>query len=81
MRLVHITQSPPNLSQFTVLVKSISWSAERPLSDTVKSFFTKYHASSYLSHQMIYRVGKVQKLMVRDVLLPFSSLMCSSVSC
>ncbi|ONK64886.1 uncharacterized protein A4U43_C07F31100 [Asparagus officinalis] len=63
MRLIHITQSPPSPCHFTVLVRSIPWSDERSLSDTVKSFFMKYHASGYLSHQMIYRVGKVQKLM------------------
>lgn len=68
MRLVHITRSAPNPSHFTVLVRSIPYSIEGSLSDSVKSFFTKYHASSYLSHQMIYRVGKVQTLLVRDML-------------
>ncbi|XP_020256358.1 CSC1-like protein RXW8 isoform X5 [Asparagus officinalis] len=63
MRLIHITQSSPNPSHFTVLVRSIPWPEEGSLSDVVHNFFTKYHASSYLSHQMIYRVGKVQKLM------------------
>ncbi|XP_020256355.1 CSC1-like protein RXW8 isoform X2 [Asparagus officinalis] len=58
MRLIHITQSSPNPSHFTVLVRSIPWPEEGSLSDVVHNFFTKYHASSYLSHQMIYRVGK-----------------------
>ncbi|XP_020092492.1 CSC1-like protein RXW8 isoform X1 [Ananas comosus] len=63
MRLFHINQSPPNPSHFTVLVRGIPKSTEVPLSDTVKNFFTKYHGSSYLSHQMVYKVGKVQKIM------------------
>lgn len=63
MRLVHITRSSPNPSHFTVLVRSIPYSIEGSLSDSVKNFFTKYHASSYLSHQMICRVGKVQTVL------------------
>ncbi|KAJ6847081.1 CSC1-like protein RXW8 isoform X1 [Iris pallida] len=63
MRLIHITRSPPSPSHFTVLVRAIPWSVEEPYDDAVKNFFSKYHASTYLSHQMIYRVGKVQKLM------------------
>lgn len=80
MRLVHITQSPPNPSHYTVLVRSIPRSAEGSLSDTVKSFFMKYHASSYLSHQMVYRVGKVQRIMVRDLFCRFSSLLSFTTS-
>ncbi|XP_077233942.1 hyperosmolality-gated Ca2+ permeable channel 2.1-like [Tasmannia lanceolata] len=63
MRLAHITGSPPNPSHFSVLVRAIPWSTEETFSDSVEKFFTNYHASSYLSHQMIYRTGKVQKLM------------------
>lgn len=65
MRLEHITQSPPNPSHFTVLVRAIPQSSQESYSDLVKFFFTNYHASSYLSHQMVYRSGRVQKLMVR----------------
>ncbi|KAG1348132.1 CSC1-like protein RXW8 [Cocos nucifera] len=63
MRLVYFTRSLPNPSHFTVLVRGIPKSTEEPFTDTVKNFFTKYHGSSYLSHQMVYRVGKVQKIM------------------
>lgn len=63
MRLEHITQSPPNPSHFTVLVRAIPQSSQESYSDLVKKFFTNYHASSYLSHQMVYRSGRVQKLM------------------
>ncbi|GAV58004.1 DUF221 domain-containing protein/RSN1_TM domain-containing protein [Cephalotus follicularis] len=63
MRLSHITRSAPNPSHFTVLVRSIPWSQEESYSETVKKFFTNYYASSYMSHQMVYRSGTVQKLM------------------
>lgn len=65
MRLIYITRSQMNPAHFTVLVRSIPWSAEEPYSETVRKFFTNYHASGYLSHQMIYRSGTVQKLLVR----------------
>lgn len=67
LRQFYITRSLPNPSQFTVLVRGIPKSTEEPLTDTVKSFFTRYHGPSYLSHQMIYRVGKVQKIMVYNL--------------
>ncbi|XP_034215310.1 CSC1-like protein RXW8 isoform X4 [Prunus dulcis] len=63
MRLAHITASSSNPSYFTVVVRAIPWSAEESYSDSVRKFFTKYHSSSYLSHQMVYRSGKIQKLM------------------
>ncbi|KAK9166074.1 hypothetical protein Scep_001265 [Stephania cephalantha] len=63
LRLTHITKSSPNPSHFTILVRSIPWSAEESYSDSVKKFFMNYHASSYLSHQMVYRSGTIQKLM------------------
>ncbi|XP_072988247.1 CSC1-like protein RXW8 isoform X4 [Typha latifolia] len=63
MRLVHVTRSPLSPSHFTVLVRGIPKSTEQPFHDAVQTFFTKYHASSYLSHQMVYKVGKVQKIM------------------
>ncbi|KAI3925558.1 hypothetical protein MKW92_027537 [Papaver armeniacum] len=61
----HFAKAPskPNPSHFTVLVRSIPWSPGKTYSDTVTDFFTNYYASSYLSHQMVYRSGTVQKLM------------------
>lgn len=61
----HFAKAPPkpNPSHFTVLVRSIPWSSGKTYSDTVTDFFTNYYASSYLSHQMVYRSGTVQKLM------------------
>lgn len=63
LRLLHITRSAPSPSHFTVLVRSIPKSIEEGFDDSVKNFFIKYHASSYLTHQIIYRVGKVHKIM------------------
>ncbi|CAN6450679.1 unnamed protein product [Victoria cruziana] len=63
LRLAHLIGSPPNPSHFTVLVRAIPRCTEETLSDAVKNFFTNYHPTSYLTHQMIYRTGKVEKLM------------------
>ncbi|KAL6215359.1 hypothetical protein ACLB2K_014790 [Fragaria x ananassa] len=63
MRLAHITGSHLNPSQFTVVVRAIPWSQEETYSDSVRKFFMRNYESSYLSHQMVYRSGKVQKLM------------------
>ncbi|XP_057424132.1 CSC1-like protein RXW8 isoform X2 [Lotus japonicus] len=62
LRLLHIIGSPPNPSHFSILVRSIPWSSEESYCETVKKFFSYYHASTYLSHQMIYKSGTVQKL-------------------
>lgn len=62
-RLAYITGSPPNPSHFTVLVRAVPWSSEQSYSESVKEFFMKYYASSYLSHQMVHRSSRVQKLM------------------
>ncbi|XP_015575719.2 CSC1-like protein RXW8 isoform X2 [Ricinus communis] len=64
MRLAHITKSSLNASHFTILVRSVPWSPGESYSETVKKFFANYYASSYLSHQMVYKRGLIQKLMV-----------------
>ncbi|KAF3447485.1 hypothetical protein FNV43_RR12671 [Rhamnella rubrinervis] len=63
MRLIHLTESPPNPSHFTVLVRAIPWSPEESYSNLVEKFFMNYHALGYLSHKMVHRSGTVQKLM------------------
>ncbi|XVF36475.1 hypothetical protein REPUB_Repub19eG0061700 [Reevesia pubescens] len=63
MRLAHITGSPPNPSHFSVLVRGIPWSPDHSYSNSVQKFFSTYYPSSYLSHQMVYRAGTVDKLM------------------
>ncbi|KAM0911113.1 hypothetical protein ACQ4PT_013706 [Festuca glaucescens] len=60
-RLAHITGSTPNPGHFAVLVRSIPKSGNELLDDTIRNFFVNYHGASYLSHQMIYRKGKLQK--------------------
>ncbi|XP_009619283.1 hyperosmolality-gated Ca2+ permeable channel 2.1-like [Nicotiana tabacum] len=62
MRLAYFTSSVSNPSYFTVLVRAIPWSREESYSGTVTRFFTNFYASSYLSHQIVYRSGSVQKL-------------------
>ncbi|KAL5988321.1 hypothetical protein ACLOJK_036084 [Asimina triloba] len=63
---------------FTVLVRGIPRCPS--YSDAVKNFFMNYHASSYLSHQMIYRTGKVHKLMDNAERM-YKRLVCSTPSC
>ncbi|KAL6637150.1 hypothetical protein ACP70R_024722 [Stipagrostis hirtigluma subsp. patula] len=62
LRLHHLSQATSNPSYFTVLVRGIPKSNKESFSRTVESFFTKYHASTYLSHQVVYKAGKVQKI-------------------
>uniref|UniRef100_M1A1I3 Early-responsive to dehydration protein n=1 Tax=Solanum tuberosum TaxID=4113 RepID=M1A1I3_SOLTU len=62
MRLAYFTSSVSNPSYFTVLVRAIPWSREESYSGTVARFFTNFYASSFLSHQIVYRSGSVQKL-------------------
>ncbi|OEL15615.1 CSC1-like protein RXW8 [Dichanthelium oligosanthes] len=63
LRLLHLTSATPHPSHFTVLVRGIPKTAKESCSDVVDDFFTKYHSSSYLFHQVVYKVGKIQKIM------------------
>ncbi|KAG5384521.1 hypothetical protein IGI04_035991 [Brassica rapa subsp. trilocularis] len=63
MRLGHITSSAPKPSQFTVLIRAIPWHPEQSYSDTLSKYFTNYYSSSYLSHQMVYHNGIIQRLL------------------
>lgn len=76
MRQIHITRSPADPSHFTVLVRGVPKSTEESLSETVRHFFTRYHGPSYLSHQMVFRVGKIQKLMVSNSIACYYCLEC-----
>ena len=64
LRLLHLKRATPNPGQFTVLVRGIPKTKKESCSSAVDDFFTKYHGSSYLFHQVVYKVGKVQKIMV-----------------
>ncbi|CAD6269440.1 unnamed protein product [Miscanthus lutarioriparius] len=63
LRLLHLTSATPKPSHFTVLVRGIPKADKESCSDVVDGFFTKYHSSSYLFHQVVYKAGKVQKIM------------------
>lgn len=73
MRVYYITHSPPKPSHFTVLVRGIPTSTDE-INDTVREFFTRYHGPSYLAHQMVYRAGKVDKIMVSNLIAFYSYL-------
>ncbi|XP_060173354.1 CSC1-like protein RXW8 [Lycium barbarum] len=62
-RLAYFTSSLSHPRYFTVLVRAIPKSKEESYSHTLEKFFTNYYASSYLSHQIVYRSGSVQKLL------------------
>ncbi|KAK3030219.1 hypothetical protein RJ639_038342 [Escallonia herrerae] len=62
MRVAHVTGSHSNPSNFTVLVRAIPRTSGESYSDLVTQFFSNYYASSYLSHQMVYRSRTVQRL-------------------
>lgn len=74
LRLVHFTGLPPKPSHFTILVRGIPWSSEESYSEAVRKFFTFYHASAYLSHQIVYKSGAAQKLKV--CLLSLNTFIC-----
>ncbi|KAG5573393.1 hypothetical protein H5410_063159 [Solanum commersonii] len=63
-RLAYFSSSLSRPSYFTVLVRSIPKSKEESYSQTLEKFFMNYYASSYLSHQIVYRSGYVQKLLI-----------------
>ncbi|KAH9313798.1 hypothetical protein KI387_022425 [Taxus chinensis] len=62
-RLAYFYSSPPQPNHFTILVRGIPKFDQYSMSDTVEEFFTQYHPSTYLSHQMVYHTGKVEALM------------------
>ncbi|WZZ27782.1 hypothetical protein YC2023_011183 [Brassica napus] len=71
MRLGHITGSASKPSQFTVLIRAIPWSPDQSYSDTLSKYFTNYYSSSYVSHQMVYHNGIIQRLLERPAAFVF----------
>ena len=49
-----------------MLVRGIPKKTKESCSSDVDDFFTNYHASSYLFHQVVYKAGKVQMIMVSN---------------
>ncbi|KAJ6312156.1 hypothetical protein OIU77_013831 [Salix suchowensis] len=66
-RIAYFYSSKPQADQFTILVHSIPVSAGSSVSDSVESFFTEYHPTTYLSHTVLRRTSKVQSLIVSSV--------------
>ncbi|KAL5647740.1 hypothetical protein ACJX0J_042095, partial [Zea mays] len=62
LRSLYLKRSTLNPSQFELLVREIPKTAKESYSDAVGNFFTKYHSSSYLFHQIVYKVGHVHKI-------------------
>ncbi|XP_047047802.1 CSC1-like protein At1g10090 isoform X2 [Lolium rigidum] len=63
LRLLHLKCATPNPGQFTVLVRGIPKTTKESCSNDIGDFFTKYHTSSYLFHKVVYKAGKVHKIM------------------
>lgn len=65
MRLDQVNRFPTRPSNFTVLVRGVPWSPVESYNESVGKFFSNYYQSSYISHQVVYRFGAVQQLMVK----------------
>ncbi|CAN6574739.1 unnamed protein product [Malus baccata var. baccata] len=61
-RIAHFYSSKPQPHQFTVLVRAVPVSSGRSCSETVENFFTEYYPSTYLSHSVVRRTNKLQRL-------------------
>ncbi|XP_071710763.1 CSC1-like protein RXW8 [Rutidosis leptorrhynchoides] len=64
LRLEQVIRFPTKPSHFTVLVRGIPWSEGESYSEVVRKHFSSYYNSSYLAHQMVYRSGTIQRLMM-----------------
>ncbi|XP_052186301.1 CSC1-like protein At1g69450 isoform X6 [Diospyros lotus] len=73
-RVTYFHSSKPQPHQFTILVRSIPVSVGISVSDSVERFFTQYHPSTYLSHVVVHRTGKIRNLIeVRAAFVSFKS--------
>ncbi|KAM1460829.1 hypothetical protein ACFX15_044382 [Malus domestica] len=61
-RIAHFYSSKPQPHQFTVLVRAVPVSSGSSCSETVENFFTEYYPSTYLSHSVVRRTNKLQRL-------------------
>ncbi|XP_010661095.1 CSC1-like protein HYP1 isoform X4 [Vitis vinifera] len=61
-RIAWFYHSKPQPHQFTILVSGIPVSSGSRVGESVESFFTKYHPSTYLSHTVVRRTNKLQKV-------------------
>ncbi|KAL6135584.1 hypothetical protein ACLB2K_067811 [Fragaria x ananassa] len=65
-RIAHFNSSKPQPNQFTVLVRGIPVPSGSSCSEIIENFFTEYYSSTYLSHTMVRRTSKLQRL-TKDV--------------
>ncbi|CAK7326134.1 unnamed protein product [Dovyalis caffra] len=61
-RIAYFYSLKPQPNQFTILVRNIPVSVGSSVSDSVESFFTEYHPTTYLSHIVVRRTSKVRSL-------------------
>lgn len=61
-RIAYFHSSKPQPHQFTILVRSIPVSAGSSVGESVESFFSEYHPSTYLSHMVVHRTNKLRSL-------------------
>ncbi|XP_041014855.1 CSC1-like protein At1g69450 isoform X1 [Juglans microcarpa x Juglans regia] len=61
-RIAYFHSSKPQPHQFTILVRGIPVSVGSSISDSIQSFFTEYHPSTYLSHMVVRRTNKLRAL-------------------
>lgn len=61
-RIAYFYSSKPQPHEFTILVRSIPLPSGSSCSETVESFFTENHSSTYLSHSVVRRTSKLQTL-------------------
>jgi len=66
-RIACFYSSEPQPHHFTILVRGIPASGGNSFSESVDLFFREYHPSSYLSHTVVRRTSRLQKLMVSIV--------------
>lgn len=74
-RIAYFYSSKPQPHQFTVVVRSIPVSVGSSISDSIETFFTEYHPSTYLSHIVVRRTNRLRGLIVSiqsDVYYPCS---------
>lgn len=62
-RIAYFHSSKPQPHQFTILVRSIPVSAGSSVGESVESFFSEIHPSTYLSHVVVHRTSKLRSLM------------------
>ncbi|KAG8654164.1 CSC1-like protein At1g69450 isoform X3 [Manihot esculenta] len=61
-RIAYFYSSKPQPHQFTILVRGIPVSVGSSVSESVESFFTEFHPTTYLSHVVVRRTSKLRNL-------------------